>query len=337
MIRGSSNNISPPIIGCPNDWSLHPLRRELKKFTGSHTLKMTDGKCLQNLLSSHEIEAAACSPLHLLRHPNFELALPLGLSCHGSDLSCYFGLKDDCLDLPEILADRIQSLSEVFHSSKIKTSATIKSAAEFVGKACKDLALPKLKETPKLRIFQGEGAESTLAKILYLLLWGEHAYETNEIISSQLHCSYHGPTIDLLSKNSALQHRCQYRRIIDLSELWFRITGLPFVSMVWQKIKSQHHLASKSLIASAAEKAHARMKIEPSAYYPDIIPLADNLEEIKLSQLWKKQSYKLGTAEIKSMLFFLQLAAPLEKKLLHPEIFTIKMIRWQEKMSISGP
>ena len=78
------------------------------------------------------------------------------------------------------------------------------------------------------------------------------------------------------------------------------------------------------------------MKVEPSCYLPDILPLNAAGHGIDLSSLWKHLNYRLVAEDFLSLMLYLHFAKPLMKNPLDDDLFKIKMIRLQERRVQQG-
>src|SRR5690606_19495079 len=119
------------------------------------------------------------------------------------------------------------------------------------------------------------------------------------------------PVLELLIGDEALIRRPSYAAVIDLSEAWLELTGLPFVFAVWQKSKGTLSPYWRECITEAAKLAQARMRVEPSVYLPDGEPGDILGHRIDLASYWKGISYHLGDAQMRGLLLFLCLARQL--------------------------
>jgi chorismate dehydratase len=137
--------------------------------------------------------------------------------------------------------------------------------------------------------------------------------------------------IELLIGDEALEKRSQYSLVIDLGQAWWDITRLPFVFAVWQS-RAPVSPALKAKIIKASELAEMRMKLEPSVYFPEIMPLDASGRQLPLGDYWKLIDYRLGFEEIRGLVAFLYLAKhfrPVERS----DQILLKMIRLQELSS----
>lgn len=325
----------------PAQWALHPLRFELDRMAGGPRPVVMDEASILAGLDSQELAVGLLSPLWLLRNPNLEIALSAGLLVRGASGSTLMGFQgSDVEGLKLEIKKRIRALQEIFLHANVAQSVNLKSAVQFICKAAGQLALPRLRTAPRLRCGSSTGTPMTLARVFYRLLFGESAFETNEMIAyghGGLLGDVSDVQVDILAGNDALARRGQYAWELDLGDLWFQLTGLPLV--VYAALKNARSVAPlpyKSKILQSLELAQARMKIEPSAYLPDVPPVTASGRTIDLASYWKHLGYRLGAEELKGLRLFLQLALPLEKRAIDEEQLSVKMLRWQERERIAG-
>ncbi|MBC7530621.1 MAG: hypothetical protein H7318_03520 [Oligoflexus sp.] len=312
-------------IGCQNSWSSHPLMMELAKYAPRFVVTKDDCAGLYRKLEQGDVQYAFCSSISLVRNADFEMALPVGVSVEGTSGLAIWGLGSAQAQLKETIDQRVKILREVFRSAQVSKATDLKQALQNATELLARLPVPKLDSIPQLRLSTGASSWGTLSRILYKLVFGCDAYESlvrNPIDNSN-------PCIDFRVENEALQKRCSYSHLIDLSELWYRITELPFVSSVLQKKRKT--CACRSQLSEVSELAEMRMQVEPCNYLPDMLPRNCLQQQIDLGGVWKHLSYRLSLADIRSLQIFLYLAKPLEKKCLADSAFTLSMMRWQQK------
>lgn len=322
-------------IGCLSDWTMLPLRKELQKLEGKVNIHLSSKTNMAKLLETSRVAVAPCSSICLIRNPKFELALPLGIALKGRTGALYVGLNNIDSDFIAELNQRIALLREIFSHANITKTKDIGHAAGFVWRALKELPEARFKKIPIFRFSRIRSSTDALARILYRMLFGASAYESNERINTAINGSstrgYSNEFAYILAGNEALQHRCQFSATIDLDQIWSQISGLPFVYSVWQRQNNHLNLNVNMKILKVAELAQVAMQVEPSSYLPDIIPLDSKEQPIDLASLWKCVSYSLGPEEMKGLLLFLNLARPLERIAVKDNAFAIKMIRMQQR------
>lgn len=317
----------PTTIGCQNSWSSHPLMIELNKYAPRFLVSKDDCAGLYKKLDQGELQYAFCSSISLVRNADFEMALPVGISVEGASGLAIWGLSSEQSALKDVIDQRVKIIREIFKSVHLSRATDLKSALNSAAALMQKVPLPKLSSVPQLRLTTSASSWGTLSRIAYKLIFGCENYEG--ICRSPLDTST--PCIDFKVENDALSKRCSYSHVIDLSELWQRMTGLPFVSSVLQKKRKT--CACGSRLSEASDLAQLRMQVEPCNYFPDMLPRNCHSQSIDLSSVWKHVSYRLSNEDIRSLQIFLYLAKPLEKKCLADSAFTLSMMRWQEKES----
>lgn len=315
----------PITIGCQNSWSSHPLMMELNKYAPRFLVSKDDCAGLYKKLDQGELQYAFCSSISLVRNADFEMALPVGVSVEGASGLAIWGLSSEQGQLKDVIDHRVKILREIFKSVQITRATDLKAALQQAMELMQKVPVPRLGSVPQLRLTTSASSWGTLSRIAYKLIFGCENYEA--LCRSPLDSST--PCIDFRVENEALTKRCSYSHLIDLSELWYRMTGLPFVSSVLQKKRKT--CACRSTLSEASELAEMRMQIEPCNYLPDMLPRNCHSQSIDLSSVWKHVSYRLSNEDIRSLQVFLYLAKPLEKKCLADSAFTLSMMRWQQK------
>lgn len=335
-----SDRPDQPLIGCQNYWSSHPQIVELEKYTSRLTILRDDCNGLYRRLEQTELHYAFCSSISLARNADFEMALPLGIAHSGPSSLAYWGISNSRLYLKDYVEERVQKLREAFRSAQINRTENLKQGTQQLLESLEQAPFAKCETLPLIRFTNGSTSWSTLSRLLYKLIFGSEAYELvhrfqagqGATISSSSSSSGESEMhLELRLENEALQRRCTYPAVIDLPEVWRAITGLPFVSTVLQKSRRAQPQNCRASLAEVTELAQMRMQIEPCTYLPDMLPRNAQQQSIDLCSLWKSLNYRLGADELRSLLVFLYLARPLEKKGCEDEAFTLKMLRWQQR------
>lgn len=323
-----------PSLACSKGWGLLPFIREYGKWDRSLLECERQGDA-QDQLSAHNVPLAFCSPDRLLKNHDLELAYPVGEVYDGPCGLAYF-TTENCDLLKQRLAGRMAALKEIFSQSAIRRNDDSRMVANQIWDAVRTLVDPPSKRVPLLFLGSKGGPYTTLARVLYRLLFGAVAYESNERLQGSAGSFQPDRSMELKQGNEALAKRSQYHSVLDLIDLWHELTGMAFVGSVLQKSSRPSIPGSKHHILKAAELAQVRMKVEPSIYLPDIMPLNSLGQGIDLSSIWKHLSYRLIGEDFKSLMLFLNLARPLITKPREDDVFNIKMIRWQERRSLQS-
>jgi hypothetical protein len=330
----ASSELKKTKIGCLSDWSLLPLRTELEKFEPGLDLNINSLPQLRKaaVTDKQDIFPELCT--NLIRKATVDLALPLGLAVKGPSPICYFGYNSLSPKMQEYLNKRIDAVQEIFQKAKVNESQHVASAVDFILDALEDLdaKMDGTFEAPALYFRRDYSVGQSVARIMYPLLFGRKALKT-KLDATPIPPKEPTFAFDVLSGNDAVVRRASYNGVLDLSAIWHKMTNLPLVYLVWQKNdKSAMAPQHRQKMLKAAELAQARMKVEPSTYFPDILPLDLKGHEIDLSQYWKNLNYFLDAPGMRSVIVLVHLARAFER-IENTDELRVKMIRWQDKVS----
>lgn len=321
------------VIGCPLSWSFHPLACELEKRNQQIQIQREETSSLLKQLESGQLASAFVPTMSLVRQQDFEMALPLGIALDGPSGLALWGLTSQNMGLKVFIDQRLEYLRELFRSHHIARSDNLKQSIKNLEAQLGEQAWPKHLPPPMMKVGASASSWNALAKLLYRLVFGPDAYESWLRVHTHVPASEEGNFLDLRIDNEALQKRCSFRFYYDLSEIWRNLSGLPFVSHVLQKPKDSPQLACRS-VQELLDLAQMRMQVEPCTYLPDLIPRNCQGQGLDLCLLWKSLRYRLEQQDIRSILVFLRMVKPLEKKCLEEEAFTLKMLRWQGREAL---
>ncbi len=330
-MRSFSDRKERPIVGFQSYWTSHPLAVEIERAQGEGAVFREDCAGLYRKLEAGELSYAFCSSISLLRNCDFEIASPLGISYRSGGVGIW-GLSNSQAPLIPYIQERVGQLREIFRSSQLQRTDNLKQAMRQFREQFLALPVPRLEPLPLLRMGNGSSSWSSLSRLMYRLLFGVDAYNSmvlaQNVISSPADVGEDG--LDFRVENEALQKRCSFANIVDLAQIWRDITGLPFVSTILQKHRKLEGPCPQQL-SESLELAQMRMRVDPRAYFPDILPRNCQQQSIDLCGVWKGMSYRLDQEDLRSLLVFLYFCKPLEKKSLEDETFTLKMLRWQQR------
>lgn len=94
-------------------WNLLPLRYELNRlYRDSITWSVGVPTHINALLAQGEVGAAPCSSICLLRYPQLEVALPLGIAARGAVRSVYIGYGRGMEETVEEIRRSISKMAE---------------------------------------------------------------------------------------------------------------------------------------------------------------------------------------------------------------------------------
>lgn len=320
-------------LGCTGSWASIPLYQEIGRLASWSLTKKDDFFSVSQMLQDQNVEYGLCSVDRILMNLDFELALPVGVVVHGSSSLAYF-TDEYCEELKKLLKPRIDRLKGIFENAHLPRSTNMREAARFIWSELECLEEPAIKRAPYVEFSGGCGLFTSLARVMYRLLFGEVAYETNLRMQT---CTKNGSfqnssdiKLEFRQGNDALARKCKQRNMIDLVETWLTLTGMPFVCAVIQKCQKSSHSNGRLKIIECAEMAQAKMKIDPVSYLPDVIPMNSSGQNIDLAAVWKTITYRLNSEDMKSLLLFLNLARPLQKNMSNEDKVSLKLLRWQQ-------
>lgn len=330
MTKSAPPSSSRLKIGWIPYWNLLPLQYELMRTLGRE-VELCNGSPAQvnTMLTEGQVVVAPCSSVCLVKNANHEISMPIGVAANGTVQSVYLGIRDDN-GVYETVRKRQYLLKEIFSTALLKHSGDARKSSEAIYKMASALESERLAYTPGLCMTPASAASASLAKVLYRLWFGTSAYElmVERKISRGSGRSDYMCDMELLIGDEALQKRSQYRYVIDLSEIWKDLTGLPFVFAVWQCTGKGLNAGLKAKIMEAADIAQARMRIEPSVYLQDISVSDIQGRPIDLAAYWRLIQYRLTTPHFRGLALYLSLV-----RLLNPSMVTenalTNIMKWE--------
>lgn len=317
--------------------NLLPLQYELSRTIGRE-VEFVHGTPTQvnKLLTEGQVAVAPCSSVCLVKNANHEIALPIGIAANGPVQSVYLGIKDDN-GVYETIRKRHFMLKEIFSTASTKNGGDVRKMTESIFKLASALEIEKLAYTPGLCLTPSSAAGANLAKVLYRLWFGAESYElmVERRLSRGVGRGDYVCDMDLLIGDEALQRRPQFKYIVDLSDVWKDLTGLPFVFGVWQCTGKALTPALKSKILEAADLAQARMRIEPSVYLQDNDFADVNGRLVDLPAYWRLIQYRLTASHFKGLALYLSLVRYLNPTIVTTNALT-NIMKWESVGSGPG-
>lgn len=312
--------------------NLLPLRHELERTTG-RGIEFLRGHPSQvnRWLSEGRVALAPSSSVCLLRNSALEIAFPMGIAATGPVQSVYIGLPRDDAGLLELIKGRQAMLRDIFRQGQTRYDGDSRKVASYVFRMAATLPPLEIDVPPPLQVTPASASGAQLARILYRLWFGEAAYEMRAAeggAAAAPGVSLRKP-MEVVIGDEALVKRPGYRIVIDLAEAWRDLTDLPFVFAVWQMSKANPlNPYWRQRITEAAELAQARMRVEPSHYFPDM-PVTDiNGRPVDLGAYWKVIQYRLGPQHFKGLALFLTLTRCLQPLVVDDQA-VVNIMRWE--------
>ena len=278
---------------------------------------LAEGKC----------DIAPCSSVCLLSKPDFEMALPLGVSTNGVVKSVYLGLHLEHEYVRERIEQCRSSIQELFRQGQSLFKHDCRKTARHVWNNLEQLPRPSTIHAPPVKLSSASASGGALTKLIYRMLFGREAYNT-QVNRNFAHEFSGSKPIELLIGDEALTRKRQFYTTIDLGLLWRDLTGLPFVFAVWQS-KGACLNGWRRKILAAGELAESKMRVDPSSYLPDRLPTDESGKTINLADYWKIIDYRLGVSQFRGLMVFLCLIQHLQGLPLG-EALAVKLMRWQE-------
>jgi len=326
-LEGLKQKVDQLQIGWIPYWNLWPFKSELLRQNYEDIVLRTGVPTAVNRwLHDGEVTLAPCSSVCLVSHSNHEMALPLGVAADGPVQSVYLGLQREHLPFLEILRPRRERLQELFAKARKSFGDNERSVARFIEKEVASLPDVSLAKLPPLHLSSASATSACLTKLLYRLWFGTKASQLllGRDMTNVMHTQR---PVELLIGDEALCRRRTFHTVLDLGSVWKEMTGLPFVFAVWQSRGSCLN-GWRRKILQVGGIAETKMRVQPSAYLPDMIPQDENGKNLQLADYWKNVYYRLGPREFKGLLMFLCLARNLQ---VVPKIDSVvaKIVRWQ--------
>ncbi len=254
-----------------------PVKIELQKlcnvdFITGHPLE------INAILAARKADFGITSSIaYLLNNPVRENFIAYGIGCKGAVQSVYFGFKN---------ADKeylwMKSQKESLIEFVVKFG--VKKIVEFT-------EFRKPPDGFSVQFTKASETSVALAKIFLGLFSGEKIPEAS--------VTNH---IQLLIGDEALIRLPEFDAILDLSEMWHDVTGLPFVFALWQ-IYGCNEL--KEVIAEASEKAKKNLAKDVGQYVFEKKILNTSGVLVDLESYWSCLDYKLTPSHLQGLeLFF---------------------------------
>ncbi len=318
--------VGPLRVGLIPYWNLLPFKKELLRHAGG-LIQMVSAPPVQmnRLLLDGKIHLAPCSSVCLVKYPEHEMALPLGISSDGQTSSVYLGLSVQHTEFYEKLLEKRAELKRLYEEASASGEDLRYVAQNFWALVSKSTYIPS-EFAMGLKLSPASASSVSLAKIFYTLWFGPDV--TKSILEYKITDSSIKRPVELLIGDEALMRRHSFHRILDLGALWKEMTGLPFVFAVWQS-RGACLNGWRRKILEIGERAHSKMKVDPSYFLPDMEPLDDTNKKIPLASYWKIINYRIGPRELKGLLLFLHFTKYIHTLPLDNQV-VIKLARWQE-------
>ncbi len=323
MVTHARKDLTKLHLGWIPYWNLRPLKIELQRmFRELISFENGHPNQVNRLLQDREVQMAPCSSVMLIKEPELEVAVPVGVAATGSVQSVYLGFSPGQEKLIEVFQEASAELREAVRVAKISSKGECRSWASTVFDLLPPMERPIQDKLPQLVLSQASATGACMARLYQRL-----------VISRSNHVFRDNDAIELCIGNDALIRRPQFTKVIDLGAWWFELTGLPFVYAVWQAKPQSFDAAWKMRIIEAASLAQAKMRVEPTDFFPDVKPRDSNGHDIDLAAYWERIRYKLSQEDLNGLWLFLSMARLLEQASRRSGI-DLKLLRWQQRAGL---
>jgi predicted solute-binding protein len=328
---------APIQIGWIPYLNLLPLRHEITRLSaGQHKLQCGHPSSVNRWLMDGSVQLAPASSIALLKSKELEMAFPIGIASEGPVQSVYIGLYREHEAFYDMVRDRQMVLHERIRDAMLMAPDDMRRSAALVWSSTK---AERISTTPPhLLLTSASAASAALTRVLMNLWLGEEsaahvmakATVKSPIAQSELLCRDVGShPMELVIGDEALQRRHEFWKVLDLGQIWFELTGLPFVFALWQTTVPQPSSALKYLVTEAASIAQARMRVEPHDYFPTSVPVCGDGKLVDLAGYWKVIQYKMTQRHLRSLLLYFSLYQQTRGRL-YDEDDSERFVRWNK-------
>ena len=285
-----------------------PLKKEInEKLKNQFDFVMGHPAEINKWTRKGEVNAAPCSSICLLKYPELQMKLPIGIAACKDVQSVYIGFAHYHETLDEFVKQRMLACQAAFKQAIDKHPTDLRAAGKHALKLIFD---KKVKfTTPPIPIYFTAASETSvaLAKLVWRFLFGWDVFEKLEKSTAQ-------GGAHVLIGDEALEKKNLYPYRLDLASLWNQLTGLPFVFAVWQSAMAKPHSGFRDKLIAAADLAQARMKIEPCTYFSTPLPKDHGGQSIDLAGYWRNIHYHLTKNDMRGLILFLALVCESQPK-----------------------
>ena len=265
-----------------------PIKIELQKRANINFLS-GHPRTINALLAERKVDFGLTSSIAFFKNnPRRENFIPYGIGCLGPVQSVYFGFKNADRSLHWMIEQK-SALASYFSTHLSNSSAA--NMFDFPGH------IPPKEFS--VQFTPASETSITLAKIFLRLFSGR-----NVLPDSQIEPQEKTEKVTVLIGDEALQKRDEFDSIIDLSSLWFEVTGLPFVFALWQ-IYGANDLPL--IIAESCEAAKRGLLKNSIEYLPLLPFLSTSGQPVDLKNYWDCLDYKLTANHLRGLELFFDL------------------------------
>ena len=287
-------------------WNLYPFYQELLSQNKIPIKILKAHPSLVNLwLANKKVDFGPASSVCLLYYERRMTCFPLGLSAEGSIKSVYLGFDKEEYDFFLLFKNKLLDLKEIFQIAKKLYPDNVQSMVNYIFKKSKNGVLSVKNNYPCFYFTKDSATSVALSKVILMMLFGTVEYR--KILTDDRSKA----TVKLVIGDKALSAASSFAYKIDLGEVWFDITGLPFVYALWQTSVAIDKGVVRSLY-EIAKQAEEKIYSNISLYLPSKKPIDDKGINIDLISYWQVLRYCLQQRDVEGLLLYIMLVREFE-------------------------
>lgn len=318
--------------------NLLPFYSELRQLVGD-SIKFISGhpSTVNRWLTEGVVDLAPASSIAMLRDPKLKMAVPIGIASDGPVQSVYIGLQSEHRDFYDFIQFRQQTLSPIFREfvENLDLEPGVRKLRRFARESLSEAPVPNLRLTP------ASAASAALTEVLLYLWCGDDCAAQTMSIARQTQAlgeckqTTLARPMELVIGDEALKRRHEFWQVLDLGQVWYQLTGLPFVFGLWQTTDEALPTELLDTVMRAATMSEEKMRITPEIYFPSDFPVALNGTAVDLRSYWGVIQYGLTPRHLKSLSIYYRLVAEITRDDSKDLVRGMQFLNCMEQMSIT--
>jgi chorismate dehydratase len=318
--------------------NLLPFYSELRQLVGD-SIKFISGhpSTVNRWLTEGVVDLAPASSIAMFRDPKLKMAVPIGIASEGPVQSVYIGIHSEHRDFYDFIKFRQQTLSPMFREvvENLDLESGVRKLRRVARESLSEVQVPNLLLTP------ASAASAALTEVLlYLWCGDECALQT---ISNARQSEARGECkqmtlarpMELVIGDEALKRRHEFWQVLDLGQVWYQLTGLPFVFGLWQTAHEALPNELLDIVMRAAKISEKKMRTTPEIYFPMDFPVALDGKAVDLRSYWDVIQYGLTPRHLKSLSIYYRLVAEITRNDSHDLVRSVTFHNFMEQMSVT--
>jgi chorismate dehydratase len=318
--------------------NLLPFYSELRQLVGD-SIKFISGhpSTVNRWLTEGVVDLAPASSIAMLHDSKLKMAIPVGIASEGPVQSVYIGLQSEHRDFYDFIQFRQQTLSPIFRDfvENLDIEPGLQNLRRFARESLSEVQVPNLRLTP------ASAASAALTEVLLYLWCGDECAAQTMSIARQAQtlgeCKQTtlARPMELVIGDEALKRRHEFWQVLDLGQIWYQLTGLPFVFGLWQTADDTLPKELLDLVMRAATMSEKKMRATPEIYFPIDFPVALDGSAVDLRSYWSVIQYGLTPRHLKSLSIYYRLVADTTRNDSRHLIRSMTFHNFMEQMSVT--